>query len=198
MKAFTSGAVALASSLSLAAGAHAGVFAIAYPSSSTSYFSATTGSGTIPSGGQSAFMWTTGDNISQTFTGTGLASVAAFSDDFQIQNYLSENETVDVAINGTVIGSFDVLADGGSGADQTVDFSTYFAPIPGAGDYTVTMTLTNTIDLGDGSIAFLDGGVGSLNSSAPEPATWTLMLAGIGGLGAALRLRRGKQVRQTA
>lgn len=198
MKAFTFGAVALAASLSLSAGAHASVFPIAFPSSSTSYFSATNGSGTIPSGGESAFMWTTGDNISQTFTGTGLATVGEFSDDFQIQNFLFENETVDVSINGTNIGSFEVLADGGSGAFQTVDFSSYFALIPGAGDYTVAMTLTNTIDLGSGSIAFLDGGVGAFNSAAPEPETWALMLAGIGGVGATLRSRRGKRVRHVA
>ena len=191
MKTLVFATVTLAASLSLAAAAQASTYVIAYPSSSTSYDSATNGSGTIPSGGQSAYMWTAGDNISQTFTGTGLASVNAFNDSFQIQNFLFENETVDVSINSVVIGSFTALSDGGSGADQTVNFSSSFAPLTGSGTYTVTMTLQDTIPGGEGSIAFLDGGTGSLISGGvPEPAVWALMLFGFGGLGAMLRRRR--------
>ena len=184
-------AAMLAASLSLAAGAQASSFVIAYPSSSTSYDSATNGSGIIPAGGESAFMWTSGDNIRQTFTGTGLASVQRFSDSFEIQNFTNTvNETVDVAINGSTVGSFTVNDCGACGTDQTINFSSTFAPLTGSGTYTITMTLQDSLGLGSGSIAFLDGGRGFLSSGVPEPTAWALMLLGVGGLGGVLRRRR--------
>ena len=34
----------------------------------------------------------------------------------------------------------------------------------------------------------------TINSAAPEPAAWALMMVGVGGMGAALRTRRRKAV----
>lgn len=42
----------------------------------------------------------------------------------------------------------------------------------------------------DGAVRYFDGGSASAASGAPEPAAWSLMLLGFGGLGAALRAAR--------
>ena len=63
-------------------------------------------------------------------------------------------------------------------ANSTIDRTSFFAPTPGDGfdNYgTFTLTVANT-------------------STVPEPSTWLLMLAGLGGIGAtASRRRRGAQ-----
>lgn len=71
--------------------------------------------------------------------------------------------------------------------------STY--TIAGAGDYVLRLGVTNYGDTAvDSGLAFAGakvGGVGiPLPSDAPEPASWAMMLAGFGAIGAAMRQRR--------
>lgn len=57
-----------------------------------------------------------------------------------------------------------------------------------AGGHTYTGTFADV--LGDVDVDTAAVEVSSSVGTAPEPATWALMLAGFGGLGAALRMRR--------
>ena len=182
------GAAASLALLGIASSASAASVSEPFPSAGTSYFSATDGSGTITAGGQSAYMWTTGDYVTQTFTGTGLNSVTSYSAQFQIQDYLGNgnDELWDILINGTMVGSFEAFNCAYCGSDQTIVFNAGpFAAIVGAGTYDLAFVLVNTVPDGGGSIAFLDGGVSTLAGIAatPLPATWTMLIAGFAGLG---------------
>jgi len=168
---------------------------VPFPTAGDSYCSATNGCGTIPSGGQTAYMWTTGDYvISSLFTGTGLNSVTSLSYDFQIYNVLGggNNETVEFLLNNTLIGTFTVLDCNYCGSNQEFTGTFNFGAIsPSGGGYTLEMELTNTIPGGGGSIAFLDGGMDTLSGgsgSTPEPGS--ILLFGTGALGLAGVIRR--------
>jgi hypothetical protein len=169
------------------------VAVLPFPGTGTLYTSATDGSGLIPAGGHSAVMYTAGDNVDQTFTGTGVTSVDSLKVDFNLDNFLDGSaETVDISINGTSVGSFIVPDKGGADGITTISGSIFFAPIIGNGIYDLTMTLEDTIPTGNGSIDFEDGGVFVLNGGdrivgTPEPRT--LLLFGVG-LGATIVIRR--------
>ncbi len=89
-------------------------------------------------------------------------------------------------INGVSVvgaGAADGRADGSVYGDAWLNaslgkFTTYL----GAGDYTVTIS-------GDG-LGGIPAGLGvRLDSAVPEPATWAMMIAGFGLVGAAVRRR---------
>jgi PEP-CTERM motif len=170
-----------------------------FPGAGNPYFSATDGAGTIPAGGQTAFMWTTGDYVETVHakvTGSYLAT--SLTDTFTVQNYLGSgnNLTIDGLLNGIDVGSFTVLDSGYSGSDQTITFDPSFAPVLLSGPFTFEYVLENTIPTDGGSIAFLDGGQASISGtrifdSVPEPFTLSLFGAGLAGA-AALRRRKKK------
>jgi hypothetical protein len=107
--------------------------------------------------------------------------------------------TVDnVVVSGDrpVLGSFTLIPgtfkfyfgdDGFEGFDS--DFGSYFGPQLFTGTVEAPTFKTGTFALDDGAetltISAAAGGGG-----VPEPASWTLMVLGFGGLGAALRQRR--------
>jgi len=174
--------------------AYAASVVLPFPGTGTLYTTANNGSGLIPAGGHSAVMYTAGDNVDQTFTGTGVTSVDSLKVYFNIDDNLDgASETVDVSINGTSVGSFIVPDNGGSGGTINYAVSVFFAPIVGNGKYDLTMTLEDTIPSGDGSIDFLDGGVFVLNGGvrvvAPEPMSLLLFGSGLCGM-AIVRRRR--------
>lgn len=158
-----------------------------FPGTGTLYTSATDGSGFIPAGGASAVMFTAGDNVDQTFAGTGVTSVDSLKVDFNIDDNLNgAGESVLVSINGTSVGSFTVPDGGGSGGVLNYAVSIFFAPIVGNGTYDLTMTLQDTLPTGSGSIDFLDGGVfvlnGGVRTVVPEPTALLLFVAGLAAL----------------
>src|SRR5579864_3658172 len=69
--------------------ADANTVVLPFPGTGTLYTSATDGTGFIPSGGASAVMYTAGDNVDQTFAGTGITSVDSLKVDFNIDDNLN-------------------------------------------------------------------------------------------------------------
>ena len=182
----------LALSLGFAAAAQAQV-SVDVPGVGATWSSATTGSGTLSAGGQTGFMWTTGDFVSQTVTGTGLDFATEFADTFSIQNILGEDMTIGASLNGTSIGQFTIANCDFCEQVQQVSVDFTFAKIASdPGNFNVIFTLENTMPPGEGSLTFLEGGRGTLSGTGgvPEPASWALMIMGFGGLGAAMRRRR--------
>src|SRR5580765_598673 len=86
------------------ASADASTVVLPFPGTGTLYTSATDGSGLIPAGGASAVMYTAGDNVDQTFSGTGVTSVNSLKVDFNVDDNLNgSSETVEVAVNGITV-----------------------------------------------------------------------------------------------
>lgn len=179
--------------------ADASAVVLPFPGTGTNYTSATD-SGLIPAGGTSAPLITAGDNVDETFTGTGLTSIDSLKVDFNVDDLLDgSSETVDISINGTKVAQF-IIPDGVDGV-QTVTGSIFFVPIVGNGTYDLTMTLEETIPSGNGSIDFQDGGVFVLNGgvrvAAPEPVTLSLFGAGLGAM-ITVRRRRSSKTRSSS
>ena len=191
---------ALAFSLIGAVCAQAGVIASGtFPEVGDLYHSATNGDGSFTAGGQSAYMWTTGDYVaSNGYTlppGSYLAT--SLSNTFQINNVLGNGNSllVDAYLDGNLIGSWTATDCGYCGTIETIVFNTNFAPILMSGPFTIEYELANTIPGGGGSIAILQGGQGSISgtvlNSVPEPITVSLFGAGLAGT-IAMRRRKKK------
>jgi hypothetical protein len=178
---------ALGLALMMAGGtAHAVSVNIGFPSSGTSFHSATNGDGTIPAGGQSEYMWTSGDYVSQTFSGVGLNSVGSLEINFTYQNFLGHwnTENVNILVNGISVSNFIAPDDVYHGDYVAIHQTANFPSIVGNGTYALSMVLQDTIPLRGGSIAFLDGGQCTLTdaNAVPEPATRLLFSASLLGL----------------
>ena len=134
-----------------------------------------------------------GDSITQTYTGTGLASVTGLDLSFTIPaNFLNSGGVVDwnVLVTGTAVGSWNWTEGDGTGP---VNRAFNFAGIAGAGTYTLEMAVTNNVPPGEGSIGIGTTGTATLVSgNSPEPATFGLIGAGLLGLGALARRRRNR------
>jgi len=167
----------------------------AFPTAGDMYCSATNGCGTLPAGGQTAYMWTTGDYIISPVFSTGQMSINSLSYDFDINDVLGggNNETVAYFVNGTEIGTITVNDCNYCGTNVEFTGTFNFASISAEnGGYQLEMILQNTIPGGGGSIAFDDGGMATLTNSSggtvPEPSS--ILLFGSGVLGFAGLLRR--------
>jgi hypothetical protein len=147
------------------------------------------GFATPPDGAQDAFLQSTGGASSISLDVSGLT----IGDSYTLAYYVTErpgygDETVSVSSNEGSLGSFGpgslawVQVTGGSfTAIATTDVLTF--SVPGVqGD--------NDIGLDEVTLNGLGGGGGALPDATPEPATWSLMLIGVGGLGSVLRSRR--------
>jgi len=178
--------------------ADASAVPLPFPAVGTSFSSFANGTGTIPLHGTSAALFTAGDDVDETFTGTGVTSVNSLKVDFDVDDLLNgTTEKVSISINGFVVGSFTVLDNSGVHSVQTISGSIFFAPIVGNGTYELTMTLEDTVPAGEGSIDFRDGGVFALNGgvhvvAVPEPISFWLFGAGLGAVIAVQRRRSSK------
>ncbi len=133
-----------------------------------------------------------GDSITQTYTGTGLASISGLDLAFSVPlNFLNSGAAVDwnVLVNGITVGSWMWTVADGTGP---VNLAYNFSSIAGAGTYTIEMAVTNIVPPGEGSIAISNTGLATLVSGTPEPTTLGLIGAGLLGLGALARRKRNK------
>jgi hypothetical protein len=134
--------------------------------------------------GEFGYFWSVsrGDNISESFSGTGLASVSKLDLDFDVtRNVLSSGAFTnwDVLVNGNVVGSWSWDSSDGTG---NVTASYTFPDIVGSGNYAVRMEVTNEVPGGAGSIAIGFPGDLTLTGVVPEPATFVLAALGLMGM----------------
>ncbi len=121
-----------------------------------------------------------GDSISQTYSGTALAAISGLDLSFTVdQNFLTSGNEVDwaVLVNGTQVGAFVWTAADGTGVEN---LAFAFAPIGGAGTYTLAIDVTNTVPIGGGSIGIAKVGSATLVGAVPEPASVMLLLSALG------------------
>ena len=188
--------VALALSCALAStGAAAQSVTVDFPSpDSTLTRSSPAGSQPLGAGG-GGLAFFTGDQVSETFTGTGLGSATSAEFVFGMSNFTaSGTNTFDVFINGVDVGDYDFTSTADNYGER-IDFDlTYnFAPI--AGDtFTLALVASSSVPPGLGSYNWFSDGQATLSgpdvASVPEPTTWALMLLGFGGAGMMLRRKR--------
>jgi len=166
----------------------------AFPTAGDMYCSATNGCGTLPAGGMTGFMWTTGDYVISPIFNTGQPSINSLSYNLDIYDILGggNNETVAYMVNGVEIGSIFVPDCGYCGQNMNFTGTFNFSSIPAqGGGFQLEMVLQNTIPGGGGSIAFDDGGLATLTNSAggsvPEPSSIFLFGTGIVGVAGLMR-----------
>jgi hypothetical protein len=164
-----------------------------FPTAGDSYCSFTGGCGTIPAGGQTAFQWTAGDFVISSIFVLPTNSVTDLTADWSYQDFLGggNTETWFVSVNGVAVATATLPDDSYNGDILTVTGTVNFAGIaPVAGGYQVELILQNTVPLGGGSVAWLDGGTTGLSFTTPVPEPGSMLLFGTGAIGLAGLVRR--------
>jgi hypothetical protein len=165
-----------------------------FPTAGDAYCSATNGCGTIPAGGQTASMWTTGDFVISSIFVLNTNSVTDLTADWSVQDFLGNGntETWFALVNGVTVAQVVLPDDAFNGDILNITGTVNFAGIaPVGGGYQVELVLQNTVPFGGGSAAWLDGGITGLSynvNTTPEPGT--IVLFGSGAIGLAGLLRR--------
>ena len=123
--------------------------------------------------------------LSQTFTLDAGGHLFGYAG-FKANDILPFNDSAHLAVNGVDLLYWDVASVGDNGSSGWQHFM-FTAPV--AGDYTLTLGVADHGADGMPSFAVLDA-VGT--SPVPEPASWAMMVGGLGMIGGALRTRSRK------
>lgn len=144
-----------------------------------------TGSGLLGAGGGGAH-WFAGDDLTETFLGTGLAAANTSRWIFDMEDFTHAGviNTFDLLINGTFMGDFSFVGLGSGSTIHSFDLSFNHASIIGD-DYTLRMLATSTVPPGLSSWNWLPGGSVTLDNSVavPAPSTIALLVLGLVGIG---------------
>src|SRR5271169_2068199 len=121
-------------------------------------------------------IWNTGDFISETFSGTGLASVDQLSLSLSLFDNLAsgQQESWSIELNGTQIGT---LSETGTGGSTTIPYTTTLNFVSLAGpNYSIGFfVLTPGVPVGNGTLGIQTGLLGTSTATlsggvTPEPA----------------------------
>ncbi len=164
---------------------------VPFPTAGDAYYSAGRGgAGTIPTGGQTADLFTAGDYVESSIFSVPTTSVTGVTADWTFTDNLNgADELWYVYINGVQVATAALPDCSGCGFSGTVTGTEVFAGIaPLNGGYQIKLILQNTVPSGQGYVTWQDGGTtglsyGSAVGSAPELPSWAAMLLGFAGLG---------------
>lgn len=168
---------------------------VPFPTAGDFYCSATNGCGNIPAGGQTAYMWTTGDFVESSVFVLDTNLVTDLTANWIFQDFLGggNTETWAVFVNNIAVATATLPDDNYGGDYLTVTGTVSFAGIaPVGGGYQVSLVLQNTVPFGGGSAAWADGGITGLSyaqTTTPEPASLLLLGSGVLGLAGFARRR---------
>ncbi len=140
-------------------------------------------------------MFTAGNFVESSIFMLSTNSVTDLTANWNFQDFLGEGntETFSVLLNGIEVSTVTAPDDGFNGDIINVTGTVTFSGIaPLNGGYQVELVLQNTVPLGGGSVAWLDGGITGLsfnNGQTPEPSSLLLMGSGLLGLVGVARRR---------
>ena len=151
--------------------------------------------GTVTAGGFTGNLFAEGDFASsQVYQSTGAGSSGTFSFALAYFSDIDLDLPFDVLLNGTRITGFSLPALAG-GSLQSITGSGTFSGISTTSGIELTYRVAASAPSGAGSVRLNDEGSTFTvdvvaDAAVPEPATWGMMLVGMGLVGAGMRSRR--------